>query len=286
MQSPWIALLAFVLMLLATGLGALIRWRWPEHHSNRETIELLQSTVMMLATFAAIVLGLLLTSAKADFDGIENDIRALSASLVQLDLSLEGLGSPALPVRHELARYTAAALASSWRDEPLPAGDYYPRLPPSRQLRFNQNSPELGQMLERANTTLEALPATTTTAAHAQQSSLRLMGVVLKERWRVVEAAEGTLSTPFLIVLVFWLVVIFLCFGLSAPFNHLSFMVTALSGLALASALFVIIDLYVPFTGFFTVSSLPMHQALKEILAQPDGTPPPLKACAPESPGC
>jgi membrane-bound ClpP family serine protease len=74
---------------------------------------------------------------------------------------------------------------------------------------------------------------------------------------------------------VFWLVVIFLCFGLSAPFNHLSFMVTALSALALASALFVIIDLYTPYTGIFTISSAPARQALAEILAQPDGTPPP-----------
>jgi hypothetical protein len=275
MDSPWITVLAFTLMLLAVGLGALIRRRWPEHHSNRETIELLQSTVLMLATFAAIVLGLLITSAKSDFDGIENDIRTLSSSIVQLDFSLQLMGPEAIPARQALARYSAAAIAATWKDQPPPPGDYYPHLPRIRNLRFNQDSPVLGQMLEQVNSMIREAPVGGPSAERQVESTLRLMNIVLAERWQAVEASEGSLSSPFFIVLVFWLVVIFLCFGLSAPFNHLSFMVTALSALALASALFVIIDLYTPYTGIFTISSAPARQALAEILAQPDGTPPP-----------
>ena len=121
MDSPWISLIAFVLILAATGLGALIRRRWPEHHSNRETIELLQSTVLTLATFAAIVLGLLITSAKTDYDAIENDIRNFSSTLVQLDYSLEQLGPQGVPLRQKLARYAAAGIAATWTDqEPRP----------------------------------------------------------------------------------------------------------------------------------------------------------------------
>jgi hypothetical protein len=275
MNSPWIALLAFALMLLATGLGSSIRHRWPEHHSNRETIELLQSTVMMLATFAAIVLGLLITSSKSDFDGIETDIRTLSFSLVQLDQSLEPLGPAAIPARRQLARYAGAAIAATWKDQAPPPGSYYPRLPRLTDIRFNQNSPVLGQMLEQANSMLQDITVTGPGANRALASGIRLMNVVLTERWRVVEASEGSISWPFFMVLVFWVVVIFLCFGLSAPVNHLSFLVTALSAMALASALFVIIDLYTPYTGLFTVSSTPMRQALAEMLAQPGGTPPP-----------
>ena len=97
----------------------------------------------------------------------------------------------------------------------------------------------------------------------------------------------GSLSTPFFAVLVFWLIVIYLCFGLSAPFNHLSFIVTALSALALSSALFVIIDLYTPYSGLFTVSSVPPRAALGEMLRLPDGAPPPLPAgCNPANQAC
>jgi hypothetical protein len=275
MDSPWLSLIAFVIMLLAVGLGGLIRRRWPEHHSNRETIELVQTTVMMLATFAAIVLGLLITSSKSDFDGIESNLRALSSSIVELDYSLEGLGAAAVPARQQLARYLGAAIASTWEDQQPPGGDFYPRLPRSSSSRTSQNSPVLGRILEGVSSSIQQMPVSSGAEARAQTNSLRLMDLVLTERWQLISSAEGSLSAPFFVVLVFWLAVIFLCFGLSAPFNHLSFLVTALSALALASALFVIIDLYTPFTGIFTVSSTPARQALASMLAQPDGTPPP-----------
>jgi hypothetical protein len=266
-------------MLAATGLGAVIRRRWPEHHSNRETIELLQSTVLTLATFAAIVLGLLITSAKSDYDDIENDIRSYSSTLVQLDYSLEELGPAGVPLRQQLARYAAAGIAATWTDEAPPAGDYYPRLPQvSQGGAVRSNAPVLGQMLEQVDSALRAMPVTTPAEGLAQAGCIRLMNIAVSERWRIIEASQGDLSTPFFVMLVFWLMVIFLCFGLSAPFNHLSFMVTALSALALASAVFVIIDLYAPFTGIFTVSSAPPRQGLEQMLSLPNGTPPPWTA--------
>jgi NADH:ubiquinone oxidoreductase subunit 5 (subunit L)/multisubunit Na+/H+ antiporter MnhA subunit len=152
MDSPWMSLVAFALMLAAVGLGALIRRRWPEHHSNRETIELLQSTVLTLATFAAIVLGLLITSAKTDYDDIENDIRSFSSTLVQLNYSLEELGPAGAPLRQQLARYAASAIAATWTDQAPPAGAYYPRLPRVGQAdAVSSNAPILGQMLEQVD---------------------------------------------------------------------------------------------------------------------------------------
>jgi hypothetical protein len=288
MDSPWISLFAFALMLAAVGLGALIRLRWPEHHSNRETIELLQSTVLTLATFAAIVLGLLITSAKTDYDDIQNDIRSYSSTLVQLDYGLQELGPAGVPLRQQLARYAAAGIAATWTDQAPPAGDYYPRLPQiGKTGTVGSNAPILGRMLEQVDSALRALPVTTPAATRAQEGCIRLMNTAVSERWRIVEAAQGELSTPFFVMLVFWLMVIFLCFGLSAPFNHLSFMVTALSALALASALFVIIDLYTPFTGIFTVSSLPPRQGLEQMLSLPGGLPPPFPpGCNPAAPQC
>jgi hypothetical protein len=273
MESPWISLAALALMLAATLLGAAIRLRWPEHHTNRETIELLQSTVMMLATFAAIVLGLLITSAKTDYDTIESDIRSFSASVVQLDYSLNELGPAGVPMRGQLARFAAASIAATWGDQKPPPGDYYPRLTGNDAASIARASPRLGQMLEQVGGALRAMPTTDLAATRTEASALRLLNVAETERWRIVEASRGTLSTPFFIMLVFWLMVIFLCFGLSAPLNHLSLTVIALSGLALASALFVIIDLYTPYSGIFTVSSAPAREGLQQMLNLPGGTP-------------
>ncbi|HTH99428.1 MAG TPA: hypothetical protein VL752_00670 [Acidisoma sp.] len=287
LQSPWLSLLALGLMLLAVFCGAAIRRRWPEHHTNRETIELLQTTVMLLATFAAIVLGLLITSAKSDFDDLQNDIRSFSATLVQLDYGLQDIGPQTAPIRQSLVRYAAAATAAVWRDQPAPPGNYYPNIPPSHTPGLSTAAPVLGQMLERTNSALEALAPKTPAETRRQTAAQRLMNVAIDQRWRIVEASQGTLSSPFFAVLVFWTVVIYLCFGLSAPLNRINLMALTLSALALSSALFVIIDLYTPFSGPFTVSSLPMRAAIEQMLKQPGNTPPPWPpGCQPDASTC
>ena len=288
LQSPWLSLLALGLMVFAVLLGAVTRRHWPEHHANRETIELLQTTVMLLATFAAIVLGLLITSAKSDFDDIENDIRSFSSSLVQLDYGLEELGPSAAPMRQDLARYTAAAIAEVWREQPPPSGAYYPRLARTPTPGAGVNTPILGQMLEHVSAELDAFTPTTIVDTRRQVSAQRLMNTAIAQRWKIVSASMGTISTPFFAMLVFWMLVIYLCFGISAPLNHINVMALLLSALALTSALFVIIDLYTPFSGVFTVASEPLRSALEQMLSQPGGVPPPLtpQTCAQYAHAC
>ena len=54
-------------------------------------------------------------------------------------------------------------------------------------------------------------------------------------------------------------------FGLTAPRNALSYTTIALGGLSIASAIFVILELDTPFSGFFTVSSQPTRHALTHL---------------------
>lgn len=287
LQSPWLSLIALALMLAAVLCGAAIRRHWPEHHTNRETIELLQTTVMLLATFAAIVLGLLITSAKTDFDNLENDIRSFSATLVQLDYGLEELGPDGVPIRQSLVRYTAAATAAAWRDQPPPPGNYYPILARAHTPGLGATLPILGQMLEQTNSALESLTPKGAPAIRRQAAAQRLMDVAIAQRWRITEASMGSLSSPFFSVLLFWTAVIYLCFGLSAPLNRINLMALTLSAMALSSAFFVIIDLYTPFSGIFTISSAPVRAAIEEMLKQPDSLPPPWPpGCAPAATAC
>ena len=288
LQSPWISLVALALMMLAVAAGAAIRKRWPEYHANRETIELLQTTVMLLATFAAIVLGLLINSAKSDFDALDNDIRSFASSLVQLDYGLEELGPAAVPIRQDLARYAAAAIAADWHNEPPPAGDYFPRLRASDTPGVGVNAPVLGQLLEHVSFELDAFAPASPADTRHQISAQRLMSNTISQRWKIVSASMGTLSTPFFAMLVFWMLVIYLCFGVSAPLNHINAMALFLGALALTSALFVIIDLNTPFSGVFAVDSAPLRSALDEMLRQMGGMPPKLtpQFCAQFLQGC
>ena len=271
MTSPWISLVALTLFFLASGFGAFVRPKLSESHRTRETIELLQVTVTMLVTFAAIVLGLLITSAKNSFDTVAADVQSYSVALMQLDNSLHGVGSAAIPMRENLARYTAASIASTWTTEAPPAGNYYPQHFAASPSDLLDGSPALRALLNAVEVGIRALAETTRPQRDIQTDCLRQMDRVFTLRWALIQASQGSLSMPFFIVLVFWLSVIFLCFGLSSPVNPLSIVIIALSGVALGSALFVIIDLNTLFdNGFFTISSQSMRTALAQML-QPSG---------------
>jgi hypothetical protein len=268
LNSPWIALVALVIFLAASALGFAVRPKLREHHKTRETMELLQVTVTMLVTFGAIVLGLLLTSAKANFDNADQQFRSYSIALIQLDMALRNYGPETDGVRADLRAYTAAAIASTWTGETPPAGNYYPHYVPSDKTDLSEESTYLGRMLREVNIGIRTLPAATAQETRDQLDCEDQMRQVFTQRWILISALQAQLSTPFLVVLTFWLTVCFLCIGLSAAFNPLAGMVILLSAVSLSSALFVIVDLNTLFDqGFFTISSQPERNALAQMLA-------------------
>src|SRR5690348_1593766 len=87
------ALVAFVVMVGSASLGIYVRPRLPERHRSRETTELMQVTINLLVTFAALVLGLLTASVKQSFDRTAHDRQAYTLELSILDNCLNDYGS-------------------------------------------------------------------------------------------------------------------------------------------------------------------------------------------------
>src|SRR5580693_1109086 len=87
------AVLVFVLLLVATGIGAWVRPLVPEEHKAHETVQLIQLVIGMLVTFAALVLGLMTASAKTSFDTASTDLRTYAADLIEFDTTLRDFGS-------------------------------------------------------------------------------------------------------------------------------------------------------------------------------------------------
>jgi hypothetical protein len=256
------AVLVFLLLLGATTLGAVIRPLLPEEHKARETVELVHLVVGMLVTFAALVLGLLTASAKTVFDTTSIDIRTYATMLIQLDDTLREYGTDADPARRVLRAYTAAAIASTWPAETPPAGDFYPKLAASAKVTDKIDSHELGEMLDRAQHETRELAPADPVHARIASAAVGQFQRLIEQRWKLVEEARGSISSPFDRILVFWLLIIFLSFGLIAPRNALSIVVMALGTLSIASAVYVILDLDTPFTGSILVPSQPLRDAL------------------------
>ena len=259
------AALLMAVLLCASGLGLLARPLLSERHRSRETAELMQLVVTMLVTFAALVLGLLITSAKASFDAIDSDMRGYASDLIELRRMLNEYGPDTKPVQLALRSYTAAAIASTWTEERPPPGDYYPKTVQRAMTDADIESSALGGMLADIELRLRELVPADAMHQRLLGDCLNQFERLLDQRWKLIEEAHSSIKLPFYLVLMFWLVIVFGSLGLSAPRNGLSYTIILLGALAIASAVFVILDLDTPFTGSLVVSSQPMRDALAHL---------------------
>ncbi|SMG31647.1 bestrophin-like domain [Paraburkholderia susongensis] len=257
------AVLVFALLLVATGIGVGVRPLLPEEHKAHETVQLIQLVIGMLVTFAALVLGLLTASAKSSFDTASNDLRTYAAELIEFDTTLRELGSATDESRHLLRQYTAAAIASTWPQEPAPSGDY-PRIGTQDNSSHLENV-RLGDMLTSVGRQLRELRAHDSLQQRALDDALTQYRRVVDARWKIIEEAHSSISQPFFKTLTFWLGVIFLSFGLIAPRNALALVTISLGAVSIASAIYVIVDLDTPFTGPIVISSMPLRDALEHL---------------------
>ena len=130
-------------------------------------------------------------------------------------------------------------------------------------------SPELGELLNRVEVQLRQLHPADAMQARLVSDALNAFQHLSQRRWKLIEEAHRSISAPFYLVLLFWLMVLFLTFGLSAPPNPLVFSMLGLGALSIASAIFVILDLDAPIGGVFNVSSEPLRLALAHLGASP-----------------
>ena len=98
MPDPWSIALLLFLLCASAGLGYGVKTRLPERHRSRDSIELTQLGITLLATFAAIVLGLLTTSVKAGYDAAYAARGTYAAQFAQLDQCLREYGPETAPI--------------------------------------------------------------------------------------------------------------------------------------------------------------------------------------------
>ena len=94
------ALCVFGGALIGLGLQRLL----PQHYLNKESQDVVKLCAGVVATVTALVLGLLVSSAKSSFDAMNTRIIQTSATIIILDRMLADYGSEAQSVREHLRR--------------------------------------------------------------------------------------------------------------------------------------------------------------------------------------
>lgn len=256
-------LAAFIFCALLSGsaiFGVKLRSWLSEEHLSERTMEAIRLVTSLLVTFAALVLSLQLSSVKAAFDTAYRDRNADAAQLALLDECLRGYGAEAEPIRLDLRGYTAGVIASTWPDEPKPAaGVSYPDI---AGMAREGADPSLGALILRVGRAINGLAPAEAFRINLATECRSAYQRVQQRRWAVIEDVRGPVSPLFTSVMTFWLMLVFLSFGLQIPRKRLAAIVLAIGIVSISTVMFVITDLETHYGGLFGIPSTSMRDAL------------------------
>jgi hypothetical protein len=256
-SSTTLALVTFAALALGITLGTTLRRRLPEHHLREESREVLQTASGILATLVALVMGLLVSSAKGAFDQAGAEITGAGATAIVLDRALAEYGPEAAPIRADLRRVVAAILGRLWPDQ---AAEDVARLPAEDAAADAANRPtgldDLQHRIRRLDPPDDLRKAV---RDHAVEKCEDLIDT----RWLMVEQSQNPLPPVFLVILVAWLAVLATGLGLLAPRNATTVLALVVCAASMSGAIFLIMELNRPFQGTIQVSPSPLQNALR-----------------------
>jgi protein-S-isoprenylcysteine O-methyltransferase Ste14 len=117
--------------------------------------------------------------------------------------------------------------------------------------------------MEELQTKIRELKPGTDVQRQLQTEAEKFSGDMLEARWLLIAQAQHTIPRAFLVVLLFWLTILHISFGMLAPRNSTAITVLLISALSVSGAIFLILEMYQPLDGMIKVSSAPLRKALE-----------------------
>ena len=237
-----ISAIIFCCIFSGALLGMWLGQTLPEHHLDAETKDVIKLGAGLIGTMAALLLGLLVASAKSAYDARSNELTQMAPNTVLLDRALLHYGPAAGSIRGLLKNAVERMVDQVWGQH---SADARTALPASQPL---------GVVFDKIQ---ELEPHSD--AQHALQSQAESVLVNLgQERLLLFAQSGSSISTPFLVVVVFWLRVLFVSFGLFAPRNPTAIVTLLIAAISVAGALYF----DHPFFGLMQIPSTPLRNAL------------------------
>ncbi|MCU1752816.1 hypothetical protein [Pseudomonas sp. 6D_7.1_Bac1] len=246
-----IALIVFICVFGSALLGSYLRDRLPSHHLSDDSIGVVKLATGLIATMAALVLGLLVSSAKGTFDTANAELVGTAAKVVQFDRMLARYGPETQEIRGQLKQNYAGVM------QLLAAHD-------AAQLA-KLDSPETINRSEELQRKVEALTPGTETQRALKAHALQLMDEVFATRWLILLQANASIPPTMLVILVAWLAIIFGTFGLFAPRNGTIVAVLMMCALSASASILLVEELNRPLDGLVGVSLAPMRDTLSRL---------------------
>ena len=251
MQAITVAFIVFALVFGGALFGIWLRGALPSHHLDADSKDVVKLGMGLIATMAALVLGLVTASAKSAYDAQDTALKHMAATVLVLDRTLARYGSETKPIRELIRSTVTYRVESLWPEDGSPAGKV--------------DSPETTPTVEGIEDAIRNLSPQTDAQRAFQARALEASADLLATRWSVFGSMGSAIPIPFLVIVAFWLAAIFWSFGLFAPRNGTVLAVLFLSALSVAASIFLILEMELPFEGIMKVSSAPLHYALAHL---------------------
>jgi hypothetical protein len=210
--------------------------------------DVIKLATAVVGTLAALALALLIASAKTTFENANAELRTSMARLVLLDRVMARYGSDTNAARARLRTLVETRLSQAW------GGD-----------TSTTNADGEKASIEPVQAELRALSPDTNAQRLLQSRALQVSGDIAEAHWLVTETVGDGLPWAFLAVLVFWLGLLFVTFGLLAPTNATVIGLLFACALSVAAAVFLIVDMAHPYIGIIHVSDAPLRTALGQL---------------------
>jgi hypothetical protein len=238
--------IALACLLSGIVLGILLRNALPEQSLSADAKDVVRLGTGLIGTIAALVLGLLIASAKSSHDMQKAQVRQMTANIILLDSLLAQFRQEARLPRELLRRVVVNLVDRGW---------HHSRMRVAVPFEASGDAKALDAQIH------QLCPQTA-----AQHSLHDRMTTTTTEMWRtrllLFTEKDDALPIPFLVVLVFWLTIIFVSFALFAAPSPVVIGALLIFALSATGAIYLILELSQPFGGLMQIRSDQLRNAL------------------------
>lgn len=249
MNSTLVTTILFASLVAAILLGRSLRRHLPEDHLSAESKDSVKLAMGLVATMTALLLSLLVSSAKGTYDTQRTQIIVMSSKVAFLGRVLHGYGPEATGVIAEVRAAAEDGLHRMWPDQPGSKGELTASAPTG----------------DGAYAALQALTPRDDLQRGLKAQAATLAADIGQIRMQMLSQAVPSIPKLLLIMVDCWLATIFFCFALIAPPNSTTALALSAAALSVAGAVFLVLELDQPLGGIIKISSQPLTHAIQQL---------------------
>ena len=227
-----------------TGIG--LRRLLPEQHLSGDSKDVIKLATALVGTMSALVLALLFSSTRQSYEHTTMAVSRMATDLAQLDRVLAEYGPEAGPLRTALRGELEPLIDSIWKEDAA-------KRPVRSTRRHDQSVLYMIRDLSPKSGVQSSL----------QARALQLSTDLTELQLTLSSQLPDSISTPFIDVLILWLMFIFAVFSMSSPSNATLISVLFLCILSASGAIYLTLELGTPFDGLMQIPNDTLRSALK-----------------------